>query len=126
MALLVLTIFIATNEAEAWPLIFFAIVAFFTLLDGLKKLLSKDRELKFLEISEDTLRFRRFEQGSIDSIKTSSIEVILVAPSFIQVGTRGVSYMIYIEHSASEHELVEIFSQITPNAVVKTTNENDV
>ena len=114
-------------EPEVWVLVGLLIALFFTFLDGIKKLMTKDQELQFLEITKDSLRYRRYDGGTVDTIKSSSIEIVLISPSYLEVGTKGVSYTLYIDHgSSSIHELVEIFHQITPNAIIKTTqHEND-
>ena len=107
-------------------MILLAIALFFTFLDGLKKVLTKDKELQFLEINEDTLRYRRFDGGTIDTIRVSSIELVLVSPSHLEVGTYGVSYTLFVNHgSGSVHELVDIFSRICPKATIKTTQYED-
>ena len=107
-------------------MVFLGIAFFFTFLDGLKKVLTKDKELQFLEINEDSLRYRRFDGGSVDAISASSIELILVAPSHLEVGTSGVSYTLFINHGCgSVHELVEIFGKICPQAIIKITQCED-
>ena len=110
----------------AWVLVALLIAFFFTFLDGLRKLIAKDKDLQFFEITEESLRFRRFDGGTVDTIKLSSIDLVLISPSTLEVGTKGVSYTLFIHHGSSTvHELVEIFHQTTPNAVIKTTQDEE-
>lgn len=110
---------------DTWALVLFLIALFFFFTDGIKNIMTKDKELQFLEIREDSLRYRRFDGGTVDTIKSSSIEIVLISSDHLEIGTKGVSYTLYIGHgSSSVHELVDIFHQITPNAIIKTTEHD--
>ena len=103
-------------------LILFCIILFFVTLDGLKKIMTKDRELQFLEITDESLRFRRVEGGSIDSVKSSSVRVAFVSPSHIELATEGVAYTVYIDHgSSSVLELVQTLRAACPDATIRTS-----
>jgi len=122
--LLVVSIWLLVRVPAAWMFGGVCIAAFLTLLDGLKKLLTNKDELKFLKIGDDSICFRRFEGGTIDTIRAKSVEVVVITPTYLQIGTEGVSHMLHVEHgSGSQHELADILRGLVPDCVIKETED---
>ena len=97
-----------------------ALVSFGVLLHGLRSFFKKDNELPFLEINDESLRYRSIAEFGVSAVKNSEIEFIIIGGDHIEIAQKGFGGVISIQYQGTTpDDLSLLFNKVAPQATVK-------
>jgi len=103
-----------------------AIVGLGLLFNGSKSLLQRDKQLPFVEIDEELIRYRNVDNFGVSAIKTADIEFVIVGGDRFEIAHKGFSGVSSIEYRGIvPNELCDLFETIAPEAKVKLSGADE-
>ena len=96
-----------------------ALAGFGVLLHGVSILFNRDRELAFVEVYEDSIKYRNPGFG-VSGFKTSDIEFAIIGGASVEFALKDTNSLIVVEYRGiTPRDLEEILIRVAPNAGVK-------